>query len=240
MKRSIPLISMLVVLLILFSFSLVGAQQRAPGTPTLRWVTTGPTTAELRADNITDGGIAGNGAMTWDIYFRFPASVPEPLPTVSVVAGPSFIAQSPCGFTTNVSMGQPSEPGGTGNRGVFINGFCAAGIANNPVTGSNVLVATVTLASCPGQGFVMDLDTGEAVFGSGVTQLADRTGDGYIMTPQDLTDGTPMCAPTAVTMSGFDATTDSPAPFAAAAWPLLAGAAAVAAGGAYALLRRKS
>ena len=49
-----------------------------------------------------------------------------------------------------------------------------------------------------------------------------------------------MCAPTAVTMSGFDATTDSPAPFAAAAWPLLAGAAAVAAGGAYALLRRKS
>lgn len=239
MKRSIVVVSLLVLLLVLFSFTLVGAEQRAPGTPTLRWVTTSATTAELRADNLTNGGTAGNGAMTWDIYFRFPASVATPLPGVSVVAGPLFTGQSPCGFATNVSEGLPSEPGGGGTRGVIINGFCSSGIANNPVTGSNVLVATVTLASCPAQSFVMDLDTGADVFGAGVTAIVDRAGDPYTLTAQDLTDGTAMCAPTAVTMSGLDASSDSAAPFVASAWPLLAGAAAVAAGGAYALLRRK-
>ncbi|MBE2235223.1 MAG: hypothetical protein IAE85_17130 [Anaerolinea sp.] len=241
MKRSIAAISLLVVLLVLVSFSLAAAEPQAPGTPTLRWVTTSSTTAELRADNITDGGIPGNGAMTWDIYFRYPASVPAPLPSVSIVAGPLFVAQSPCTFTTNVTEGMPSEPGSAGNRGVMINGFCTTGIANNPVTGSNILVATVTLTSCSAQGFVMDLDDGVDVFGSGVSQLADRTGDGYLFTDSDLTDGAPMCgSPTAVTMTGLDAASSSAAPFAAAAWPLLAGAAAVAAGGAYALLRRKS
>lgn len=240
MKRSFAVVSLLVVLLVLVSFSLAAADQRAPGSPTLRWVTTSATTAELRADNITNGGTAGNGAMTWDIFFRFPASVPAPLPGVSIVAGPLFTGQSPCGFTTNVSEGLPSEPGGTGTRGVIINGFCTTGIANNPVTGSDVLVATVTLAACPSQSFVMDLDSGVAVFGDGVTQIVDRAGDPYVLTNSDLTDGTAMCVPTAVTMSGLDATSDSPAPFVASAWPLLVGAAAVAAGGAYALLRRKS
>lgn len=105
-----------------------------------------------------------------------------------------------------------------------------------------MLVATVTLASCPAasQGFVMDLASGVDVFGSSVALMVDRNNDAYTFQDSDLTDGTAMCAPTAVTMSGFDAATESPAPFAAAAWPLLAGAAAVAAGGAYALLRRKS
>ena len=239
MKRSLAAVSLLAILLVLLSVSFVGAEQRAPGSPSLRWVTTSATTAELRADNITDGGVTGNGAMTWDIYFRFPASVASPYPSVAIVPGPLFAGQSPCGFTTNVSEGLPSEPGGTGDRGVIINGFCTSGIANNPVTGSDVLVATVTLGSCPAQGFVMDLDTGVAVFGDGVTQIVDRTGDPYVLTDGDLTDGDPMCAPTAVTMSGFDATTDSPAPFAAAPWPLLAGAGLAAAGGAFALLRRR-
>lgn len=237
MKRSIA-VSLMVVLLVLVSVAYVGAEQRAPGTPSLRWVTTSATTAELRADNITNGGTAGNGAMTWDIYFRFPATVPSPYPGVSIVAGPLFLAQSPCGFTTNVSTGVPSGPGGTGDRGVIINGFCSSGIANNPVTGSDVLVATVTLANCPAQPFVVDLATGADVFGSGVTQIVDRNGDPYVLTEQDLTDGAQMCASTAVTMSGFEASAANPAPL-VAAWPLLAGAGALAAGGAYALLRRK-
>lgn len=86
----------------------------------------------------------------------------------------------------------------------------------------------------------MDLDSGDDVYGTSVATMFDRSNSEYYFQDSDLTDGTAMCAPTAVTMSGFDAATDSPAPFAAAAWPLLAGAAAVAAGGAYALLRRKS
>ena len=229
-------------LVLMMLVTAVSANPDAPGTPTLRWVTTGATTAELRADGLTNGGVAGNGAMNWDIYFRFPSSVAAPYPVVSVVAGPQFVAQAPCGFQTNVSMNLPSAPGATGDRGVIINGFCASGVPNNPVTGDNVLVATVTLASCPAasQGFVMDLASGVDVFGSSVALMVDRNNDAYTFQDSDLTDGTAMCAPTAVTMAGFDAATDSPAPFAAAAWPLLAGAAAVAAGGAYALLRRKS
>jgi hypothetical protein len=148
---------------------------------------------------------------------------------------------SPCGFATNVSMNQPSNPGATGDRGVFINGFCASGVPNNPVIGSDVLIATVTLSGCPAgsSGFVMDMDSGDDVFGTPVAQIVDRNNDAFTFADSDLTDGTAMCAPTAVTMSGLDATSDSPAPFVASAWPLLAGAAAVAAGGAYALLRRK-
>jgi len=70
--------------------------------------------------------------------------------------------------------------------------------------------------------------------------MFDTANNLHLFAEGDLTDGGGLCAPTAVTMSGFDATTDSPVPFAGAAWPLLAGAAAVAVGGAYALLRRKS
>lgn len=242
LRRSITAFLVVAFILVMFA-TVTTAAPAAPGTPTLRWVTTGPTTAEIRADGITNGGTAGNGAMNWDIYFRFPATVASPYPVVSVVAGPAWTGQSPCGFQTNVSMNLPSGPGGTGDRGVIINGFCGSGVPTNPVTGSNVLVATVTLASCPAgsaSGFVMDLDSGDEVFGASVAQMVDKNNSAYTFTDGDLTDGTAMCVPAAVTMSGLDATSDSPAPFAAAAWPLLAGAAAVAAGGAYALLRRKS
>ena len=134
--------------------------------------------------------------MTWDVYFRFPVSVAAPYPGVSITPGPLFVAQSSCGFTTNVTVGAPSEPGGTGDRGVLINGFCSSGIANNPVTGSDILVATVNLTGCPGQPFVMDLDTGAAVFGSGVTQIVDTFPDPYVLTAQNLTDGSPICSAT--------------------------------------------
>lgn len=205
MRRPIVAVSLIVVLLVLFSVSYVSASERAPGTPTLRWVTTSATTAELRADGLTSGGVQGNGAMTWDVFFRFPNTVPAPYPGVSIVAGPEFVAQAPCGFTTNVSEGLPSEPGGTGDRGVIINGFCSSAIANNPVTGDNVLVATITIASCPSVPFVMDLDTGAAVFGEGVTQIVDRDGDPYVLTAGDLTDGSAMCGPTAVELTNVQA-----------------------------------
>jgi hypothetical protein len=240
LKRNIT-VSLVAAFVLILLATTVSAAPNAPGTPTVRWVTTGPTTAELRADGITNGGVAGNGAMNWDIYFRFPSTVTAPYPIVSVVAGPAFLAQAPCGFQTNVSMSLPSAPGATGDRGVIINGFCGSGVPTNPVTGDNVLLATVTLASCPSTGsFVMDLDSGDEVFGASVAQIVDKNNSAYTLQDSDLTDGEPMCGPTAVTMAGFDATTDSPAPVAGAAWPLLAGAVAVAAGGAYALLRRKS
>lgn len=241
-NQRVPAVLLSLVILLALATSIVAAAPDAPGTPTARWVTLNATTAEIRADGITDGGVSGNGAISWDFYFRFPGTVAAPYPAISITPGSAWTGMSPCTFTTNVAAALPSEPGAAGDRGVLISGFCTTGVPNNPVTGSNVLIATVTLGSCPTApgGFVMDLASGSDVFGEGVTQIIDRSNDPYTLTDADLTDGEPMCAPTAVTMSGFDATTDSPAPFAAAAWPLLAGAVAVAAGGAYALLRRKS
>jgi len=87
----------------------------------------------------------------------------------------------------------------------------------------------------------MDMASGIDVFGGEVTNIVYRVTPAQYLPDSSLTDGAPMCgSPTAVTMTGLDAASSSAAPFAAAAWPLLAGAAAVAAGGAYALLRRKS
>ena len=242
MKRKLVIVAVAALVLVLLA-TVVSAAPVAPGAPTLRWVTTSATTAEIRADGITNGGVAGNGAMNWDIYFRFPVAVNAPYPTVSITAGPAFAAQAPCGFQTNVSMNQPSAPGATGDRGVFINGFCASGVPTNPVTGSNVLVASVTLTGCPtgGAGFVMDLDSGDDVYGVPVATMVDRNNDAYFFSDSDLTDGSPMCSsPTAVTMTGFDANKANPAAGGVMSlWPLLAGGAAVVAGGAYALLRRK-
>ncbi len=108
-----------------------------------------------------------------------------------------------------------------------------------PVTG-DTLAATITVNrnSAPEDSHVLDLlpSDGAGTF----TQIVDLNAATFNVPDSGLVDGSVNWCPTAVTMSGFDATTNSPAPFAAAAWPLLAGAAAVAAGGAYALLRRKS
>lgn len=243
MKRRILVLLIVALTLLLLTASLTSADPGAPGAPTVRWVTTSPTTAELRADGITNGGTAGNGAISWDLYFRFPGTVNSPYPVVSITAGSAWTGMSPCTFTTNVSMNQPSAAGATGDRGVLINGFCTTGVPNNPVIGSNVLLANVTFASCPtgSAGFVMDLDSGNDVFGESVAQIVDRNNDPYALTDADLTDGAPMCvSPTAVSMTGFSANNENPAAGGVMAlWPLLAGGAAVVAGGAYALSHRK-
>lgn len=234
------------VLISLVAFVLVAgvvtAAPSAPNAPSLRWVTTSATTAEIRADGLTNEGQANNGATAWDIYFRFPSSVTAPYPQISFVPGPQF--SQLCGFSTNITQdglpGTPPSPTG----GVIINGVCTSGSLTTGVTGDDVLVATLTFASCPTglpQGFVMDMASGIDVFGGEVTNIVYRVTPAQYLPDSSLTDGAPMCSsPTAVTMTGLDAASSSAAPFAAAAWPLLAGAAAVAAGGAYALLRRKS
>ena len=239
MKRSILSLVLLVTLLLVLSVPFVSAADRAPGTPSLRWVTTSATTAEIRADGLATGGVAGNGAMNWDIYFRFPGSVAAPYPGISIQPGPLWTAQSPCGFATNVSENLPSEPGGTGDRGVIINGFCSSGVPTNPIVGDDVLVATVTFATCSSTPFVMDMDTGDAVFGSGVTQIVDRNGDPYVLTAGDLTDGSAMCGPTAVELTSVQA--DSASNTAQyGALLALALLAVIVAGAGFALRRRNS
>lgn len=60
-----------------------------------------------------------------------------------------------------------------------------------------MLVATITLASCPpgGAAFVMDLDSGDDVFGTSVSDIIDKNNDPFVRNDADLTDGTAMCVP---------------------------------------------
>ena len=130
-----------------------------------------------------------------------------------------------CNFNTQVGFESPPYS--------WITGSCTSAVPNPAAIGDiELVVAHFSFTGTPGP-YTIELTT----TGVGVpTALLDRTGAATAATTQQLIS----CVPTAVTMAGFEATTDSPAPFAGAAWPLLAGVAAVAAGGASALLRRKS
>jgi hypothetical protein len=233
--KTFRLVAVLVaVTLVLGIVPLVSASNPSDlGNPTLRVnPTASPTVSQIFADGITDGGVAGNGAAAFTIWFTVPSNVV--LADISAAAGPAWIAQN-CNFSTFMS----AQPPIGGRNTVQLDGFCTSAASGPRVTGSNVLVATLTFTqsacSANPSGFLIDL-TAEG----DNTSLFEPDGTPYIFPPQALTDGGVCGAPTSVSMAGFDATTDSPAPFAGAAWPLLAGAAAVAAGGAYALLRRKS
>lgn len=204
------------------------------GNPTLRVVNGGsPNSATIYADGITDGGSTGNGAIGWDIYITVPNSIG--LADFTGTVAPVWTSACPGTFLFN-KVGQQSTV--VGHNAFLISGVCLVP-QTAVVTGSNVPVVTVTFAtSCATTGaFDMNLDTGPQ---DDSTDMFDLIGDVHIFPGSSLSDGGDLCGPTAVTMSDFNVTAASPAPFAAAAWPLLAGAAAVAAGGAYALLRRKS
>ncbi len=228
-----PIIALLLLAILLLA-PVAGAAPAGIGNPTLRVIPgANNQSAVIVADGITDGGVSGNGAISWDVFFVLPSTVA--LGDFSVTAGPAWTALCP-GFFSPTKVGQGTFLGG---NAFLISGFCSPVTPTGAVTGSNVTVATLTFtSSCATTGsFNVNLSTGPQ---GDSTDMFDTANNLHLFAEGDLTDGGGLCAPTAVTMSGFDATTDSPVPFAGAAWPLLAGAAAVAVGGAYALLRRKS
>ena len=203
------------------------------GNPTMR-VTSGANnqTAVIFADGITNGGQAGNGAISFDIYFVVPTTVG--IADFSVTAGSVWGAQCPGSFSaTKATQGQF-----LGGNAYLISGFCTNTRTGPAVTGSNVEVATLTFtSSCGTTGtFNVNMSAGPQ---NDSTDMFDTNNDLYLFADSALTDGGSLCQPTAVTMSGFDASTNNPAPFVPAVWPLLAGGAAVVAGGVYALSRRK-
>jgi len=204
------------------------------GNPTLRVENGGnANSATVYADGITNGGVANNGAIGWDLYITVPDSIG--LADFTLAAGPAWTSVCPGTFLLN-KVGQQSTV--VGHNAYLVSGVCLVP-QTAVVTGSDVPVVTITFAtSCSTTGaFDLNLDTGPF---DDSTDMFDLIGDVHIFPGSSLSDGGDLCGPTAVTMSGFDAAAGSAAPFAAAAWPLLAGAAAVVAGGAYALLRRKS
>lgn len=200
MKRRLTSIG-LAVAVMLAMVTLVGA---APGgtDAIVRWVQTSPTTAELRVDGITNGLPAG--AISYDIYMRVPSGFPMPTVTVSSV-GPAWAALN-CTFSAGVYP-QPSEPPppGSGDRGLLVIGSCTSAAAQGSVTGDDVLMATLNLSSCPQGGFIMDLDSGDDVYGTELSDIVDPSNAAYFFSDSNMIDGPACGAPTAVELSTVEA-----------------------------------
>lgn len=226
---------LLVLSSLLLGVAVAGASTEGIGNPTLRVVNGGnDQTAVIYSDGITDGGLAGNGAISWDIFLTVPNTIA--LADFNVTAGQVWINQCPGAFNVVKTTQSSTIPG---QNAFYIIGGCSATRTGPPVTGSNVPVATVVFTSqCSQTGsFNINLTTGGDPMGD-LTDMYDTNNELYLFPETRLTDGGDLCGATAVTMSGLDATANNAAPL-AAAWPLLAGAGVLAAGGAYALLRRK-
>ncbi len=199
------LVAVLVVLTLLMGvLPLVSAATPfSLGNPTLRArATSNPNVTEIIADGITNGGVAGNGAAAFTIWFTVPSNVA--LADITATAGPAWINQN-CGFSTTMT----SQPPIGGRNTVQLDGYCTAAAGGPRVTGSNVLVASLTFsaASCsanPG-GFLVDL-TAEG----DNTSLFEPDGTPYIFPAGALTDGGACGNPTAVTLSNVTASPVAP------------------------------
>lgn len=227
-----PIMVVTLLLFLLVTASLASASTAGIGSPTMRVVAgANNQTAVILADGITDGGLAGNGAISWDVYFVVPATIG--VGDFSATAGSAWTAQCPGAF----SVVKASQGQFLGGNAYLISGFCTSGRTGPAVTGSNVEVGTLTFtSSCTATGsFNINLSAGPA---SDSTDMFDTNNDLYLFADSSLTDGGNLCAPTAVDMSGFNANSANPAAV-PSALPLILGGAAIAAGGAYAFLRRK-
>ena len=216
----------------LLLFAIASASTTGIGSPTLSAV---PGAASMQVDivatGITNGGVAGNGAISWDVYFVVPTTVASA--DFTVTPGSAWTALCPGSFTVVKS----SQGQFLGGNAFLISGFCTVS-PTGAVTGDNVLVATLTFTgSCSATGgFDVNLSTGPF---DDSTDMFDSNNELYLFAEGSLADGGGICLPTAVTMSGMEAGSSNAAPFAAASWPVLAGLGTLAAGGVYALARRK-
>lgn len=219
--RSLWALLVLAALLAFTISSVAGAGPSAIGSPTMRWrATANPNVAEIRADGITNGGSAGNGAISWDIYIQTPNNV---VPAdITVTGGPLWVAQCPSAWITGVVSQTPVT---AGKNAFSVYGVCTNTRTGPPVTGSDVLVATVTFSSnaCANGGFVVDMDNGP--FEDSTDMFDTDPNFVYLFPDTSLTDGGACGNPTAVQLANI--TAGPVAPMANALYPALAGAAAL-------------
>ncbi|MEA3338113.1 MAG: hypothetical protein U9R25_19670 [Chloroflexota bacterium] len=164
---------------------------------------------------ITAQGVVGELA-GYEIELEYDFAV---LTLDGVTAGADMTAMG-CSFNTQV--GFENSPY------AWITGSCTAGAGTYASGDVELVVAHFSYDGAPGSYPILLTTTGVGV----PTALLDPTGAATAATVGQLV----QCEPTAVEMSEFSA---SPAASALSLWPLLAGSAAIAAGGAYALMRRK-
>jgi len=221
--RNLWVLLALVALLALTLASVAGAGPSAIGNPTMRWrATANPNVSEIRADGITDGGSTGNGAISWDIYIQTPNNVA--VSDIALTPGPAWVAQCPTAFTSGVVTQTPVT---AGKNAFSLYGVCTNTRTGSPVTGNNVLVATITWSSTacganPG-GFVVDMDNGP--FEDSTDMFDTDPNFVYIFPDSSLTDGGACGNPTAVQLANI--TAGPVAPMSNALYPALAGAAAL-------------
>lgn len=186
LRKILLILAAAVTLSLPFAFGV----RAAPGTPTLR-VTPTSNGFELYADNI-----GSPGAESWDLYFTFDTSVAT---ISSVTPGPAFTSLAGCGtFNTTGPTQFGSNPNG------YVAGGGCSTTPPSGVVGSNVLVATFTFSQCP-QNLAINLDTGVTDLGGAYSQMSDPSGDPYVFTDTDLTDGTACSVPNAVTLESVAA-----------------------------------
>lgn len=178
------------------------------GTPTMRFrATSDPAVSEIRADGITNGGVAGNGAISWDIFVFVPNNVTAA--TMTLTPGPAWVAQCPGAFGTSKSpVSVPPPP--PGKLGFLLSGYCTDTRTGPPVTGNDVQVVSIAFNStaCANGGFVVDMD-GTAEY----TDMFDTDPQGlpaYIFPDGSLTDGGACGNPTAITLSNVTASPVAP------------------------------
>lgn len=239
MSRRLIGVLTLALVLLLVNLVVATAAPEGVGTPTMALTcgddetAAGTAVLDLNAASVSGDGAAGFNAMV--VYDHTKMTL------ASVAVGSSFASLTPCSFT-------PLTPTNTGGDYDFFSGSCTV----NPGTGvlGSFTLASLTFTKVAGAAdgnYPVNLVTGVTQFGTSYTAIYDSTpdvpspGDTYFLPDGSLTSGEARfgssCTPTAVELSGFDANNASPA--VASAWPLLAGGAALALGGGYALLRRK-
>lgn len=209
-RRSAALVAIIAVFLMVSAASSAGPNGFGIGTPTMRFrATSNPAVSEIRADGITDGGVAGNGAISWDIYVLVPNNVTAA--TMTLTPGDAWVNQCPGAFATSKSA-VPVPPPPPGKLGFLLSGYCTDTRTGPAVTGNNVLVASVAFnsAACANGGFVVDMDGS-----NGYTDMFDTDPDpgaapAYVFPDSSLTDGGACGNPTAVTLGNVTASPVAP------------------------------
>ncbi len=214
------------LLAVVLMVTVVGVTSAAPDVSpvdsfTVATVNASPATSAFVS--VTAQNVGSPGARGFDIWFNYDHA------NLSLDVVNSEVGSTMAGLGCAFGIGEIFDDGSQ----KLVSGFCTTA-AGSTAQGANVELIRLKfdLIGTPGT-YTISIPGNVLGQPSQLTGLQGNVGAPTSYIPGQLTLG----ATTAVELSGIQA---SPASTAVSAWPLLAGAAAVAAGGAYALLRRKS
>ena len=230
MNKYLRLISIVAGVVVLCAIPFIAAA--SPGTPTATAVCLAGGTTTNAQTRVDFSNITGTGAAGFTIAFALPNA------GVTATTGPCASAGAFAALPGCTAFSCSVVNRGSGNYS--IEGVCSDGNPSNLLGSVQGPTVNLVNSGAAGTKTVNLLPNAGAV----VSEIFDAANDSSVFTDDRLIDGVAAfgvgCVPTAVTMTGFGANNENPAAGGVMAlWPLLAGAAAVVAGGAYALSHRK-